>query len=273
MVGFVAGQLLLEQSAWAQGRATQRANNVAVAKTTQQDERLPEQIDGMAPEAAYSLIERLVVLISDTKAHPDKRARGCEYVSRFGSHAGTSVPAISTFIEQQLAAGTVKYFFHEKPTSTIVYPAGTALRLGKAAAALGEIGPSAVETLPVLSKLALMEIRELPRQDNAAPASDVAPSPQAIAAEAIGKIGQPQSLQVLIDITNHDPNVNTRIGAVRGLAYMTRSSDMQIALSAQSQLKVVAATDSATTAQQLAEQVLGNLAKAQADKAKTMVKN
>lgn len=210
----------------------------------------------MDATAAQALVERLVVLISDSRAHPDKRARACEYLSQFGSQGAAAVPAITGFIEHQLTTGKLKYYFQEKPSSVIVYPEGTSSRLGRAVYALGEVGPMAGEAIPLLRKVTVTAVREESKPgESKSDVTDVA-SPRALAAEAIGKIGRPEAVEILIALTNNDPNPDTRTGAVKGLARLISSEDSRTSMTAQAQLRVISATDAIEGIREQANQAL-----------------
>jgi hypothetical protein len=215
-----------------------------------------EPVPGLDAGAAKALVERLVVLISDTKAHPDKRARACEYLSQFGAYGAPAVPAISSFVENQLTTGKLRYYFQESPSSVIVYPAGTASRLARAVHALGEVGPMAGESIPLLRKVSVTQIREDSTAISASDSTAIAATPRALAAEAIGKIGRPGAVDILVSLTNHDPNPDTRTGAVKGLARLAASEDSRTAITAQAQLRVVAVTDASDAIRDQADKVL-----------------
>jgi hypothetical protein len=231
----VHGQTLPPPSVNGQKSATTRTISAQNGNET--------SIAGMDATAAQALVERLVVLISDSRAHPDKRARACEYLSQFGAHGAAAVPAITGFIEHQLTTGKLRYYFQEKPSSVIVYPEGTSSRLGRAVYALGEVGPMAGEAIPLLRKVTVTAVREESKPGESKSDMPKVASPRALAAEAIGKIGRPEALDILIALTNNDPHADTRIGAVKGLARLVTSDDPRTSMTAQAQLRVVSATD------------------------------
>lgn len=221
---------------------------------------------GMDSTAARTVVERLVILISDSKADPDKRAKACEYLSKFGASGAPAVPAIMGFIEQQLTTGKLRHYFHTKPSSVIIYPAGTAGRLARAVYALGEVGPMAGEAIPLLKKVTVTSVRDSLKSKGTSGQDNNGLSPRALAAEAIGKIGQPESLEVLVALTNNDPHSDTRAGAVKGLAQLAANVDSQTAITASAQLRVIAFTDPVDGIREQAKELLEAQSKKQLTK-------
>jgi len=218
---------------------------------------------GMDAVAAQTVVERLVVLISDSEADPDKRAKACEFLAKFGQSGAPAVPAIMGFIEHQLTTGKLKHYFHARPSSVVIFPEGTTGRLARAVHALGEVGPMAGEALPLLKKVTVTPVRDT--LSSKAGNSDQAKgmSPRALAAEAIGKIGRPESVEILVALSNNDPNADTRSGALKGLATLASSNDSRTSLTASAQLRVIAFTDPHEGIREQASELLENQAKKQ----------
>jgi HEAT repeat protein len=216
-------------------------------------------------EAQATLLTRLNELITSEDAPAIKRASACAMLGKLGPHGKSGVPSVLAFIESQLSlqGATQRYYYSDRQNVTqILFPAGTNARLTVAVEALGNIGPDAKAAVPVLIRLAGAPVLENPKAAGEKEPAEKEADPKTIkslratAATALGKIGGPESLMALTKLLNTEKSVDTRMGAVEGVAVLAKSTEKEIALQAQAQLRVVSEVDDDKTIRDAATEAL-----------------